>query len=178
MRYIRPHGDIDNMNAVAILSQYSVSEIVEFQDRIGRAIVDMAEQGHFPSYKDLARHIGMPKLVVAKLIESQPALYDLLQLSKVAKVSEVEARLAQLAMGALGTWVENSRGGQTWFPGMDNTEVKAAQLLLEAHDPRHSKRNVVLTMDNPSVPVGNEGLERAVTAMETLSKRLLQMGAK
>ena len=157
------------MNQLAILNNYTPDEVVEIQEKTVQVITQSVEAGTgIPSFRKLAEALGYPVLVVTKMIEMQPDLFELMQLAKTALASEVEARIAQLAMGELMEYDE--KGGA--FDTMTGTQLAGAKMLLEANHPSYAKKPSSVTIVNPRVPVGQSGKELALSHMEELNQYL------
>lgn len=162
------------MHALNVLNSYTPDEVVAVQERALTAIMQAVENGTgIPTYRTLAGEMNLPVLVVTKMIEQQPDLYDLMNMARTALANEIEARLAQLAMGELGEMVQVSEFGQKYFSGMDRTEVDAAKLLLEANSVTYQKKTVNVTVNNPRVMVGQAGKDAALTALDELNQYFL-----
>lgn len=161
------------MNQLAILNNYTPDEVVAIQEQTLQVITQSVEEGTgIPSYRKLAEMMGYPVLVVTKMIEMHPDLYELMQLAKTALASEIEARVATLAMGELGQFVEDSKGNTNWVVQVSPVELGAAKMLLEANHPAYAKKPSSVTIVNPRVPVGQSGKELALSHMEELNQYL------
>lgn len=158
------------MNALAILNNYTPDEVVEIQERTKDLIVAAVQAGSgLPTYRQIARDLDIPILVVTKMIEQQPDLYEIMQLARTALASEVESRVAELAMGDLTDFDEDGKA----MDQMTTTQLSAAKMLLEANSPQYAKKPSAVTIINPRVPVGHEGKDRALTALEELNLRMI-----
>lgn len=158
------------MNALAILNNYTPDEVVEVQERTKDLIVAAVQAGSgLPTYRQIARDLDIPILVVTKMIEQQPDLYEIMQLARTALASEVEARVGELAMGELTDFGEDGKP----IDAMTTTQLSAAKMLLEANSPQYAKKPSAVTIINPRVPVGHEGKDRALTALEELNLRMI-----
>lgn len=162
------------MHALNVLNSYTPDEVVAVQEAALTAIMQAVENGTgIPTYRTLAGELGLPVLVITKMIEQQPDLYDLMNMARTALANEIEARLAQLAMGELGSMMPAGPMSEKYFSGMDSTEVAAAKMLLEANSVQYQKKTVNVTVNNPRVMVGPAGKDAAQTALEQLNQVFL-----
>lgn len=159
------------MHPLNILNNYTPEEVIEAQAAIVKTMVEAVEAGEaLPSYRGLAKLLGMPLLFVTKVIEKSPELSEIMALARTALASEVEARLAQLAQGGFTEEMMNDKGETKFVSRVTKEELRAQELILGATSPAYNRRSASVKIENMRVSVGQEGREEAISALDELHR--------